>query len=140
MHTTEKLAKILREAGYSVTEPRVAVFECLRAIAEPISTTELAKTISTIDRVSVYRTVELFEKIGIIHRVWTGFKSKVELSDAFSPHHHHFTCLKCGKTVGLKSDKLEEALHEFEAQHGFNLTHHSVELSGYCSSCSDLHV
>lgn len=136
MDTDSRLEKILKENGRSVTRQRLMVFNVLREIDQPITTVELAKKLPGLDKVSVYRTVELFENIGLIHRIWHGFKSKVELSEAFSPHHHHFTCVKCGKIIGLKSDKLERDLAEFESEHGFKLTHHSVELSGYCTDCS----
>ncbi len=130
-----RLQKLLSEKGYSVTRQRLLVFNKLRGAEEPVTVTHLATSLHDIDKASVYRTVELFEKIGIIHRVWSGFKSKIELSDEFSAHHHHFTCLDCGKTIGLESEVLENNLREFETEHGFKLTQHSVELSGYCRAC-----
>lgn len=135
MRQTDILQNILRAKGYSVTKPRLVVFQALQSAKHPLSVAELAKSLADIDTVSTYRAIDLFEKTGVVQRVWTGFKSKVELSDSFSPHHHHFTCLQCGKTTGIKSKRLEHTLHEFEREHGFTLTHHSVELSGFCSSC-----
>ena len=120
-----------------MTEPRQVVFEVLQNANKPMRVTDLAKLIEKVDKVSVYRTVDLFEKIGVTHRVWTGFKSKVELSDAFSPHHHHFMCLECGKTLGIKSEKLEDDLCSMEKEYGFKLTQHSIELSGFCGDCRD---
>lgn len=130
-----RLQKLLSEKGFSVTRQRLSVFNKLRDAKEPVTVTHLTTLLGDIDKASVYRTVELFEKNGIIHRVWSGFKSKIELSDEFSAHHHHFTCLKCGKTIGLESETLENNLKEFETEYGFKLTQHSVELSGYCQTC-----
>ena len=130
-----RLQKLLQDKGYSITRQRLLVFTTLRAASEPITITQLTKQLTNVDKASVYRTVELFEKIGIIHRVWSGFKSKIELSDEFSAHHHHFTCLTCNRTIGLESEALENNLKEFETEHNFKLTQHSVELSGYCQSC-----
>lgn len=131
------LHTILHEHGHSITKPRLKVFEELLATQAPISVADLAKRLNSVDKVSIYRTIELFENTGVVHRIWTGFKSKVELSDAFSPHHHHFTCRSCSKTISIKSEALETTLHEFETTHSFRLTHHSVELSGYCLECKD---
>lgn len=132
---TSRLKKLLREQGYSITKQRLHIFETLQKTEEPITVVQLSKSLKKVDTVSVYRAIELFEKIGIVQRVWSGFKSKVELSESFSSHHHHFTCLQCGKTIGLKSEMLEADLKTFELEHGFTLIQHSVELSGYCAQC-----
>jgi Fe2+ or Zn2+ uptake regulation protein len=71
----------------------------------------------------------------VVDRVWNGFKSRIELSDAFSPHHHHFTCVSCASTVGVESDEIETALQKLENSNGFSLTHHSIELRGFCENC-----
>lgn len=130
-----KLEKLLKEKGYSVTKPRLRIFNFLHETSEPLAVTELAKSLDDVDKVSVYRTVDLFEAAGIVHRVWTGFKSRVELSEEFSPHHHHFTCVNCGKIISLQSEELEKGLKRLEDKNGFNLTHHSIELSGHCEDC-----
>lgn len=135
MDQVERLKKLLNGHGYSVTKPRVDIFKFLLKASEPIAITELSAGLKTVDRVSVYRTVELFEKIGIVQRVWSGFKSKIELSEIFSPHHHHFTCLKCAKTFSIHSNEIEKELEILEHTNGFKLTHHSIELSGYCKRC-----
>jgi Fur family ferric uptake transcriptional regulator len=134
---SEKLKTILSKHGHSLTMPRITVFNALINASEPKTITELAAEVNDIDKVSVYRTLHMFSEIGIVHRVWNGFKSKIELSEEFSPHHHHFTCVKCGTVTTLKSDKLETSLHEMEVDLDFELTQHSVELSGYCANCKE---
>lgn len=133
--TNPKFQQVLRDNGYSVTTQRQRVFTFLQNMHAPIAVSALAAKLTDIDRVSVYRTVDLFEKVGITHRVWNGFKSKIELSEIFSPHHHHFTCLGCGRTISLESDAIEAELHALERKHNFVLTYHSVELTGYCAAC-----
>lgn len=136
MDQIDRLKSLLTERGYSITKPRLEVFRVLAANEEPLNVTDIVARLSTkVDKVSIYRTIELYEKIGIVHRVWTGFKSKVELSEAFSPHHHHFTCIKCGKTTGLRSEALEKELENLESDQHFKLTHHSIELKGFCEDC-----
>ena len=136
MDQLERCKRLLAQQGYSITRPRLAVFEVLLAAEDPLAITDIARELIDIDRVSVYRTIDLFEKVGIVQKVWSGFKSKIELSETFSPHHHHFTCTKCGNTIGLHSEKLEADLAALESQHGFKLLQHSIELSGYCANCT----
>lgn len=120
-----------------MTRQRRLVFERLQQADRPLSITQLIDQLPMLDKATVYRIIELFEKVGLVHRVWHGFRSKIELSDAFSPHHHHFTCLECGSVTGLKSEQLEKDLEMLEEQGGFKLTHHTIELSGYCLKCKD---
>lgn len=132
---TTDVRTLLASHGYSLTAPRQTVFDELKKLHKPVTVVELAKRLPEVDRVSVYRTVDVFEKIGVARRVWTGFKSKIELSEEFSSHHHHFACLKCGKTIDLESEELERSMKAFETRHGFTLVQHSVELTGYCADC-----
>lgn len=90
---------------------------------------------STMDRASVYRTVALFEQIGVIHRINIGWKYKIELSDAFAEHHHHLTCLKCKRIIPINESALETFVAGLAASHHFKLTVHQIEIQGYCAKC-----
>lgn len=130
------LTDTLKSAGYSLTKPRLAVFTALQA-GKPRSMRELILDLSSvIDRASIYRTIELFEKLGIVVRVQSGWKYKIELSDAFLPHHHHLTCLNCGRVVSYEEpDELENLISKIASQHGFVPKDHSMEISGLCPQC-----
>lgn len=136
MNPLDQVRQILSSKGYSMTQPRAVVFEILATNDRPITVAALIQQLPEVDRASIYRTVGLFEELGILHRVWTGFKSKVELSETFSPHHHHFSCNNCGTIIALDSELLENSLHELETANGFRLTQHTVELRGTCKACA----
>lgn len=130
-----KLKTTLKAAKYSATKPRVAVFSQL-ATHGPLSVGALAQQLGrTVDRATVYRTVELFEKLGIVNRIWHGFKHQVELSEIFTPHHHHAMCQNCGQTIDIASPELEATLAKLAKSHKFLALSHSVELLGYCQKC-----
>lgn len=130
-----KLKDTLKQAKYSATRPRLTVFSQL-AKEGPISVGNLAQQLEPqVDRATVYRTVELYEKLGIVNRIWHGFKHQVELSEIFTPHHHHARCQNCGSTTDISSPELESALSRLTKQHGFLALNHSVELLGYCQKC-----
>jgi Fur family transcriptional regulator, ferric uptake regulator len=85
----------------------------------------------------LYRTLALFERLGLVHRMYIGWKYKVELSDVFTHHHHHISCLKCGKIVAITEDeKIEQLISAVARSHGFTLQGHQLEVTGYCSLCS----
>ena len=130
-----KVKQTLKEAKSSATKSRLAVFNYLAAHG-PCSTGTLANQLrKDVDRATVYRTVELYEKLGIVNRIWHGFKNQIELSEIFTPHHHHAVCQQCGKTIDIASPELESALAGLARKHQFLTLNHSVELSGYCSDC-----
>lgn len=130
------LTDTLKAAGYSLTKPRLAVFTALQA-GKPRSMRELTLDLSSvINRASIYRTVELFEKLGIVVRVQSGWKYKIELSDTFLPHHHHLTCLNCGRIVSYdEPDELDNLINRIASEHGFLPKEHSMEISGLCPQC-----
>ncbi|HVI69133.1 MAG TPA: transcriptional repressor, partial [Magnetospirillaceae bacterium] len=64
-----------------------------------------------------------------------GFKHQVELSEIFTPHHHHARCQNCGQTTDIASPELESALSKLAKEHDFLALNHSVELLGYCQKC-----
>jgi Fur family ferric uptake transcriptional regulator len=133
--SVHKLRSTLKAAKYSATKPRVAVFSQLAANG-PLSVGALAGQLTPdVDRATVYRTVELYEKLGIVNRIWHGFKHQVELSEIFTPHHHHALCQNCGKTIDIASPELEATLAKLGKSHHFLALSHSVELLGYCKDC-----
>lgn len=129
-----KLKQTLKQAGSSATTSRVVVYSALQS--GPISMAKLiSATCPKTDRATVYRTIELFEKLGIVNRIWYGAEPLVELSEIFTPHHHHALCQNCGKAIDLYSSELESNLATLAKKHKFLALNHSVELSGYCSDC-----
>lgn len=136
MNSLDKLKIILSNNGRSLTAARIEIFNTLNNLNYPLPVSRLADKIENIDRASVYRNIELFEKIGIVNRAWIGFKSTVELSDEFSEHHHHITCINCAKTQRFENLKIESILKQIAHSNGFDSKSHVVEISGYCSNCS----
>ncbi|HUC89243.1 MAG TPA: Fur family transcriptional regulator [Patescibacteria group bacterium] len=131
------LQKILKDNGYSMTQARQYVCELLWD-KKPQSIHELAQKLdSKIDRASLYRTISLFERLGIVQRIYIGWKYKIELSDIFSHHHHHASCLQCGKIVAItEEDDIEKMINSLAAKHGFTAQNHLLEIRGYCHNCS----
>jgi Fur family transcriptional regulator, ferric uptake regulator len=127
----------LSQHRLSRTRERVALFYKLKKLDAPCTITDLAEQLSDImNRSTVYRTIDLFEKIKITKRVYSGFKYTIELSDQFSPHHHHFTCTNCGTVISfLESQPLMNEFSKLEGILNSRITSHSLELRGLCRNC-----
>ncbi|HVO86185.1 MAG TPA: Fur family transcriptional regulator [Candidatus Binatia bacterium] len=133
----DNLRALLRADGASLTKTRKIVFDALLN-QEPQSLNALIERLSgSVDRATVYRTIELFERLGIVHRLNIGWKYKIELSDVFQGHHHHFYCTNCGKTHSLPaSPMLETMIDSMAAKDGFAPRGHQLEVYGLCANCS----
>ena len=130
------LQNVLAGRGYSMTHARQMVFDLLNT-PEPQSMAELTKKAAgKLDRASVYRNIALFEELGIVHRIYIGWKYKLELSDDFLAHHHHLSCLKCGKVIDIHDDALvDEFIKKVTQQFGFIPKRHQLEVDGVCAAC-----
>ena len=127
---------LLRAHGYRVTDSREATFKLL-VHPEPQSMREIIKRgDGSVDRVSVYRNIELFEKLGIVNRIYIGWKYKLELSDDFVRPHHHLTCLGCGNIIDIKDEAhIDEFIAELATRFDFQPRRHQFEIDGYCKNC-----
>ena len=131
----DPFGQTLHRAGYSITAARRRVFKALQS-TEPLTMRQIISRCRSVDRASVYRTIGLFEELGIIERLQSGWKYRIELSDSFNRHHHHATCLICGRALDIPADtRLEIRLYEIAELLNFQLERHQLELQGICADC-----
>lgn len=126
---------ILTHNQLRLTQPRRKVFMTLHDSDEPLSASAIAKQCAGVDRVSVYRTLELFTTLNIATVVPVGWKRRYELTSPFKPHHHHLSCTNCGALIDVHSGKLEQLVASIAAEYGFAATEHKFEVSGLCATC-----
>ena len=130
-----ELIALFADHHLRVTAPRVAILKIFKNATALLSPIEIAKTNPTIDKVSIYRTIEVFEKIGLITSVTHGWKQRYELAAPFRPHHHHLLCNNCGTIEEIQSEKLEKMIHILADEQGFEVTGHTFEINGLCRQC-----
>lgn len=135
------LRKVLKDNGYSITAARRVVCDLLWN-KEPQSMHSLTlQSQGTIDRASLYRTISLYERLGIVQRIYIGWKYKIELSDIFTHHHHHISCLQCGKIVAIKEEEqIEQLITALATRNGFIAQNHQLEVRGLCATCAVTHA
>lgn len=132
----ELFKKTLATHNYSVTNVRQLVFGLLWG-AGPQSMRQLnAAAGGAIDRVSLYRTINLFERLAIVQRITIGWKYKVEMSELFVHHHHHITCSSCGQVASVfEHAGLERIIQKLTYKHDFSHQAHQLEITGLCNAC-----
>lgn len=136
---SDRFTQILKDNNTSVTKVRRAIFTALSEADKPLKNGQVATLVPSVDRASVYRTLELFAQLGITTTTIRGWTPFTELAEPFKQHHHHIICEQCGKVVEIENDTLEDVLNIVAARHDFSLTKHIVELTGLCGSCQQKH-
>ncbi len=132
----ETFSEELKSRGHSLTASRKKIFLALLD-KEPQTMSEIANAVKdSVDRASVYRTIALFEELGIAERLQLGWKYKIELSDTYAAHHHHISCIKCGRVQSFEETSvIEFELKQLATEAGFTETGHQLELRGICQKC-----
>jgi Fur family transcriptional regulator, ferric uptake regulator len=133
----ETLKSILKADCNSLTKPRKLVFDLMLNQTPQSMQVLVQRAKDKADRATVYRTIELFERLGIVRRLNIGWKYKIELTDAFSGHHHHMYCTNCGRVFDLPDNPmLETMIDTVAAKSGFSPRGHQLEIFGLCANCS----
>ncbi len=128
----------LENLGVKTTPQRLAVLEIFLKLKKPLDITALSQKLKEktreINRATVFRTVNLFVKTGIIQRIeLSEGKYRYELSD--QPHHHHAVCLKCGTVKDVEDCETVEIEKKIKQQLNFQIQTHRLEFFGTCRSC-----
>jgi len=130
-------SEVCRRYGVKATHQRTEIYrELARTNEHPDAETIYARVRKRIPAISldtVYRTLRLLEKKGLISRV--GFLGEKTRFDANTNRHHHFICTECG----FMGDFYNEEWNDFRAPSNVmsmgtvNSIH--VELRGLCKAC-----
>ena len=131
----EQLETVFRLHQLRLTTPRRVLFRALETAHTPQLIHQLVASCPNIDRTSIYRSLELFASLGIIHVIPVGFKRKYELAEPFVPHHHHVNCTVCGSTTPIDTPELEQLIASIAQSHDFTVNAHHFELEGVCKQC-----
>jgi Fur family transcriptional regulator, ferric uptake regulator len=135
----ERIYTLLKEAGYRLTKPRRAVAHVLMSAQTPLSIEEIHGRLGnrSINRVSIYRTIQLLCNLGIVRRLQfhEGF-ARYELADSFGSHHHHFVCNLCGRVEDIDVCPLAATEQAIIRRTQSRITSHSLEFYGVCGPCA----
>ena len=137
--SAERIYTLLKEGGYRLTKPRRVVSRVLLASHKPLSIEEIHGRLGnrSVNRVSIYRTIQVFCALGIARRLQfqEGF-ARYELADRFGTHHHHFVCNQCGNVEDVDVCPLAATERAIARRTHSRITSHSLEFYGLCGPCS----
>lgn len=121
--TEQDLVDTLRRAGFRLTRQRRTICRVLaEAPGDHLSAADIIERAGrhgeALDMSTVYRTLEIFEELGVLHHVHLGHGPGIyHLSERSD--HHHLVCEACGRVVDLPLDALESSFSEIIEQYRF---------------------
>ena len=137
--TANKIAGILREKGYKLTPQRHAVLKVIATAHDHLTPEEIYKKARNecldVGLVTVYRTLDLLEKLKLVCRLHTGNGCRSYLMRRPSEHHHHLICSSCGRVVDFSDCDLTDLEEKLASSTSFSINEHLLEFYGLCPAC-----
>lgn len=134
------LAEFLKEGNYRFTPERFDVLEAALSCEGHFGADELfikmKNNKQTVSRATVYNTIDLLEKCGILAKRFFGDNAARYEKLIDKQNHIHFVCDGCGKIIEFNNPKLNKLLNEAEKQFKFKRSGYSFNISGKCLNCS----
>ncbi|MBX3292741.1 MAG: transcriptional repressor [Acidobacteria bacterium] len=129
----------LRSAGLRRTEQRDLILRTFLDVGDHITSEDLYRLVSekdpTVGLTTVYRTLKLLTTAGLAQEVRFGDNKTYYEKLHSDEHHDHMICTSCGLVIEFYSPDIEALQDEMAASFGFEATHHSLRLWGYCAKC-----
>ena len=137
MLSSNELAKVLRDNGCKVTPQRLAAYEMLAHTKEHPTAEMIYDKVkdkyTTMSFATVYKSVEIFSKVGIVQVLNTGEESY--RYDANVMEHPHIRCTKCGKVFDVPHIEAKQIEDMVSKQTGFDVNGHQFYFYGVCPKC-----
>ncbi len=129
----------LREHNLPITAQRLAIADVILRSAQHLSAEEilleLAARNAAAGMATVYRTIEVLVRSGLVveRDFGEGFKRYEAARDI--PHHEHMVCNVCGKVTEFRDERLERMTMLISEAHGFARQRHRLVIHGICADC-----
>jgi Fur family ferric uptake transcriptional regulator len=135
----ERLREFLKLEGMRKTQERELILEEVMQSEGHFEPEEIFFRLHEkgrdVSRTSVYRTIPLLVKAGIVRKTpCDRMKARYERIFGYE-HHDHLICIGCGRIIEFHDDAIEEAQTKVAMEHCFEMTGHRLVISGYCEVC-----
>jgi Fur family transcriptional regulator, ferric uptake regulator len=135
---TETWLAALQKNGYRLTGPLRTIVELLAHSLYTLTPVDLfeagRKIYPGLGLVTVYRTLDKMEELGLIQRVHQPGACNRYLRAA-QGHEHLLLCTSCGRVETFSGDDLDGLIQNISKHSGFTIQEHWLQLFGLCSNC-----
>ena len=138
--TENKIAAALREEGYKLTPQRRAIIATIISSHEHLTPADIYEKVHreypAIGLVTVYRTIEVLARLGLLCEVHVGGSCHSYLIRRPPEHHHHLVCKECGAIVDLDESVLLPLKDFLLREYKFVADLRHLAIFGHCINCS----
>ena len=136
-NATEQFSDYLRHKNLLCTPQRGIILREVLQCSHHFDADELYERMrkkgETVSRATVYRTLPHLEQCGLLREVFRcQGRAKYERTLG---HHDHMMCVRCGKVVEFRDDRIEKLQEEVCAGHHFEAIEHRMAVRGICREC-----
>ncbi|GAB3206863.1 Fur family transcriptional regulator [Marinactinospora thermotolerans] len=127
----------LRSRGYRVTPQRQLVLEAVRELEHATPDAICARvqqTASGVNLSTVYRTLDVLEKVGLITHTHLG-QGSTAYHPAEEADHLHVVCRGCGEVSDISLDAAAGLVEALDRELGFEADPHHLTVFGRCAHC-----
>jgi len=139
--TTGRLQQSLANRGLRMTRQRRAILQVMDEAAEHLDVDQILERAQKLDSevhlVTVYRTIDLLKKEGLIDELdLLHLRGDRHYYESHGPRDHiHVACLRCGKVREFESKLYEQLKDQIARDFGMKVTVSRTEVGGYCADC-----
>lgn len=139
-NAVEQFEQYLKKKNLNLTSQRREVFEVFLSSGRHLTVEELYNLAREknpgIGQATVFRTLKLLADADLVKKIVLGDnRTRFEIKYGVE-HHDHLICLECGKFIEAVDPAIEELQKKLCRKFGFAPRKHSLEIFGYCSSCT----
>ena len=139
--TTGKLQQALGKRRIRLTRQRRVILQVMDDAEQHLDVDQILERAQKIDSgvhlVTVYRTIDLLKKHGLIDELdLLHLRGDRHYYETHGPRDHiHVACLRCGKVREFESGLYEQLKQQIARDFNMKVTVSRTEVGGYCAEC-----
>jgi len=130
--------RLVKDKKLRLSHPRLLIYRELSESRTPLSPQELYQCLLKKQRkiglTSIYRSLDLFESLGIVFKIINGSSVKYRVCE-IEEHHHHIICKACGNVVELDFCDISDWSKKVTESTGYQVIDHQLNFYGFCKAC-----
>jgi Fe2+ or Zn2+ uptake regulation protein len=136
-----RLQRELGSRGIRLTRQRRVLLQVMETARRHLDAGEILERAQKIDpeitRVTVYRTIDLLKRHGLIDELdLLHLRGDRHFYESHGPRDHiHVACIRCGKVREVESELYEELKRQISRDTGIEITVSRTEVGGVCADC-----
>ncbi|MBC7098633.1 transcriptional repressor [Candidatus Bipolaricaulota bacterium] len=133
----ELFVEFLRQRGFNITGTRRKIVRKVFSMHGHFDASELWEALrdEKVSIATVYRTLDLLERAGLVRRVSLG-EAHAHYEHVLGRNDHgHLVCSRCGKVIEFDSMRIRTLMSQIADENGFELRAATIQGFGLCRAC-----